>query len=101
MTEFFGVHDLVADMAALVSAYKKNDIDLDVFVRHFSAGIVLIGSRGAGLDTLEVPFSRLSCLANVQVKQGGSLEFDSADESAKDILFIEDVLQQRIQVAAS
>ena len=97
MTQFFGVQELVADMASLVNAYKNNDIDLDVFVQHFSAGIGLIGTRGEGLATLEVPFSRLSSLANLQVAQGGALAFDGADEVAKDVLLIEHVLQQRIQ----
>ena len=97
MTQFFVVHELVADMASLVNAYKNNDIDLDVFVRHFSAGICLIDSRGEGLGPLEVPFSRLCCLASVQVEQGGALAFDGANEVAKEILLIENVLQQHIQ----
>lgn len=97
MTQFFEVHDLVADMASLVSAYKNRDIDLDVFVRHFSAGVGLIDVKQESLATLEVPFSRLCCLASVQVARGGSLAFDSTDEAAKDILYIENVLQKRIQ----
>ncbi len=97
MTELFGVHELVADMASLVSAYKNNDIDLEVFVQHFSAGFGLIDTSGVGLVTLAAPFSRLCCLVNVQVAQGEVLGFDSTDESAKDILLIENVLRQRIQ----
>ena len=101
MTQFFLVHELVADMASLVNAYKNDDIDLEVFVRHFSAGICLIDSRGEGLDTLEAPFSRLRCLANVQVEQGVVLAFDDANEVAKEILLIENVLQQHIQGGVS
>ena len=96
MTEFFGVHELVADMTSLVTAYKNNDIDLDVFVRHFSAGLGLIDSKNTGLFTLAAPFSQLCCLASTQAEQGEYLTFDHSDELAKHIQLIESVLQQPV-----